>query len=91
LRKVYNFEDGKLMPASAAVPPDVSEYLETLRVSATHLFGEAKGATIGGTPSQSPGANPFRKETFNLTKQGALVKRNPELARRLKAEAARQS
>jgi hypothetical protein len=84
VRKAYNFEDGKLVPASAAVPPDVSEYLETLRVSATHLFGgETKGAAIGETTSQSPGANPFKKETFNLTKQGALVKRNPELARRL--------
>ena len=32
-------------------------------------------------------ANPWRKETLNLTKQGQIFKQNPELAEQLKAEA----
>jgi len=31
--------------------------------------------------------NPFKAETFNLTKQGELMKKNPELAKKLAAEA----
>lgn len=38
----------------------------------------------GGAPA---GSNPFKKETFNLTKQGELFKSNPEQAKALAAEA----
>lgn len=40
----------------------------------------------GGTGS-SGGANPFAKETFNLTKQGELLKSNPEQAKAMAAAA----
>ena len=32
-------------------------------------------------------ANPFAKETFNLTKQGQLLRENPEAARQMAADA----
>lgn len=41
-----------------------------------------KGAGGGGTPD-----NPYKKETFNLTRQMELELNNPEEAKRLKAEA----
>ena len=48
-----------------------------------------------GQPLQQPSTtvqintndNPFKAETFNLTKQGELLRKNPELAKKLAAEA----
>ena len=40
----------------------------------------------GGTGSAGT-ANPFAKETFNLTKQGELLKSNPEQAKAMAAAA----
>jgi hypothetical protein len=47
----------------------------------------------GGTPPKVPGngqgtINPWRKETFNLTRQGEITQTDPEQAKSLKAEAA---
>jgi hypothetical protein len=39
------------------------------------------------TPSKTKAKNPFSKKYFNLTEQGQIIKNNPELAKRLKAEA----
>ena len=39
------------------------------------------------SPSKPRAKNPFSKKTFNLTEQAKLIKNNPELAARLKAEA----
>lgn len=52
----------------------------------------AVGKTIGGGTNPPGGAgsgegNPWKKETYNLTKQGQLLKDNPALAQRLMAEA----
>ena len=48
-----------------------------------------------GQPIQQPSTsvqidttdNPFKAETYNLTKQGQLLRTNPELAKKLAAEA----
>ncbi|MBT2634547.1 phage scaffolding protein [Bacillus sp. ISL-26] len=74
----------------------LDEQLTTLRESDSYLFEEdQKGAPslAGRQPhvsSQSgtqPLANPFKKETLNLTEQGRLFRENPELAMRLQKEA----
>lgn len=39
------------------------------------------------SPSKPRAKNPFSKKKFNLTEQAKLIKNNPELAARLKAEA----
>ena len=41
----------------------------------------------GDNPTSGAPANPWKRETFNLTKQTILMNTNPELAKRLKAEA----
>ena len=46
--------------------------------------GAPGGAGGGGTNSQ---ANPWKKETFNLTEQGRILRENPELAKQLKVAA----
>lgn len=46
--------------------------------------GRAPSPGGGGGPGQ---INPWKKETFNLTEQGRLLRENPELARQLMAQA----
>jgi len=67
----------------------LDDQLKAIKESDPYLFGEP-GKVGGGT--NPPGAgnsevNPWKKETFNLTKQGELLRTNPALAAKLKAEA----
>lgn len=53
---------------------------------------EAKFKDSGRSPNQGGGGgggqtNPWKKDTFNLTEQGRLLRDNPELARQLMAQA----
>ena len=53
---------------------------------------EAKFKELGRTPPPGGGGpggqiNPWKKETFNLTEQGRLLRENPELARQMMAQA----
>lgn len=53
------------------------------------LLGAA-GKTVGGGTNPPAGTgieNPWKKETFNLTKQAEILKTNPALAQKLMAEA----
>ena len=65
------------------------EQVAALKESDPYLFGvELKGRMPEGTgkpPKEVP--NPWKKESFNLTKQGHILKTDPELAEKLKAEA----
>ena len=65
------------------------DQVAALRESDPYLFGvELKGRVPEGTgkpPKEVP--NPWKKESFNLTKQGQILKTDPELAVKLKAEA----
>ena len=65
------------------------EQIAALKKSDPFLFGvDLKGRTPEGTgkPPQTP-ENPWKKETFNLTKQGEIYRKDPDLAAKLKAEA----
>lgn len=69
-------------------PVGVEEMLKPYREDKAmgHLFRQEQlykpqGGNAGGTE------NPFAKETFNMTKQGELLKSNPEQARALAAAA----
>jgi len=71
-----------------------NEQLEALKTSDAYLFNEGGGlsgrepaAGSGGANPNDPKENPFKKETFNLTKQGEIYKKDPELAKRLAAAA----
>jgi hypothetical protein len=65
------------------------EQVAALKESDPYLFGvKLKGRVPEGTgkpPKEVP--NPWKKESFNLTKQGHILKTDPELAEKLKAEA----
>lgn len=70
-------------------PIGLEDVLKPMREASPHLFKAAGGAggykpAGGGNP---PASNPFAKETFNLTEQGRLFKRNPEQARQMAAAA----
>lgn len=65
------------------------EQVAALKESDPYLFGvELKGRVPEGTgkPPQAQ-ENPWKKETWNLTKQGEITKKDPDLAAKLRAQA----
>lgn len=73
----------------------LTDQLEALKTSDPYLFDTvpnlsgyvSKGGSNGYTPGNEPKDNPFKKETWNLTKQGELLRDNPELYKKLAAAA----
>ncbi|MCL2188436.1 MAG: phage scaffolding protein [Defluviitaleaceae bacterium] len=65
--------------------------VEVLKKSDAYLFApNLEGREPYGGSKSNPDEykdNPFKKETFNLTKQGQLLRDNPELYHKLKAAA----
>lgn len=102
-RSLFKLSDGKVLAFEAdgktvrygkdgVTPLSISDWLETQMVEAPHLFepnagGGAAGGGSGGSHSRSNIANPWKKESMNLTLQMKVTKENPELAKRFKAEA----
>lgn len=76
-----------------AEPLTIGEYVEGLIETAPHLFDPSTGTgAAGGSKNNGGGAagvkvNPWLKPTFNLTKQGEVYRANPDLARKMAAEA----
>jgi hypothetical protein len=71
-----------------------NEQIEALKTSDDYLFTEGGGlsgrepsAGSGGANPSDPKDNPFKKETYNLTKQAEIYKKDPEQAKRLAAAA----
>ncbi len=69
-------------------PVGVEDVLKPLKESSPHLFKTQQGGGYnpagGGNP---PAANPFAKETWNMTEQGRLLKADPVQARQMAAAA----
>lgn len=71
----------------------LDEQLNDLKAKKPHWFKAAdEGSGTGGIPPVIGGkpavsANPWKKETFNLTEQGRILRDNPELAAKLKSQA----
>lgn len=65
------------------------EQIAALKKSDPYLFGvDLKGRTPEGTGKQPQiQENPWKRETWNLTKQGEIIRKDPDLAAKLKAEA----
>jgi hypothetical protein len=71
-------------------PMTLAEWVDALVGDAPHLFeANAGGGAVGsGSRGAATGvANPFRKESWNVTEQMKLQKNDPALAARLKASA----
>lgn len=69
----------------------LEDQLKALRESDPYLFGEDNltGKKPGEGTERLPGnkKNPWSKEHFNLTEQGRILKDDPELAKRMMAQA----
>jgi hypothetical protein len=67
-----------------------NDFVVGLVKTAPHLFGESKGSDTKGSSTTSAasvtGSNPWDPKTFNLTKQGDILKGDPKLAQRLAAK-----
>ncbi|MCL2618672.1 MAG: phage scaffolding protein [Defluviitaleaceae bacterium] len=55
--------------------------------SSPKLYGRAPSAGSSGAAPGEPKDNPFKKESYNLTRQADLYKQDPEQAKRLAAAA----
>lgn len=67
----------------------IDEQLKALQQSDPYLFGDS-GKVGGGTNPPgvgNPEVNPWKKETWNLTMQGKILREDPAKATRMKAEA----
>ena len=64
------------------------EQVAALKKSDPYFRRRTEGRTPegAGKPPQTP-ENPWKKETWNLTKQGEIIRKDPDLAAKLKAEA----
>jgi hypothetical protein len=70
-------------------PMTLAEWVDGLVGDAPHLFeanagGGAVGSGSGGVVNRS-GANPFRKESWDVTEQMRIMRNDPQLAARLRA------
>lgn len=103
---VFRMKDGELVALDASGSPiyskdgqtklGIAEWVSELPKKWEYLFepssgGGASGGSAGGAGSSgAAGTNPWKKETFNLTEQGKILKQNPELAARLQAQAGKR-
>lgn len=99
-RSIFRLVDGKVIAYEAdgktikfgkdgSTPYSISDWVEAQVTDAPHLFEASGGGGAGGSNRTPTGiaVNPWKKETFNLTKQMEIEKRDANIARRLKTEA----
>jgi hypothetical protein len=82
--------DGQVVYGPTGEPLSPKDYVSQLLKTAPHLFDPSSGSGAGGSGSQrqgSGGANPFKKESFNLTAQSEMLRSNPDQARQMAAAA----
>ena len=84
------FDRSKLILGDDGKIAGLDEQVKTLQESKSFLFKPVPGKpgyNPNGGDGGNPAQNPFKKETFNLTEQGKLLKENPAQAAALAAEA----
>jgi hypothetical protein len=98
MRKVFTKFDDKGQPVADAYGKNgqflrgvdgMKEWMETKLIKeAPHCFLPSKGGGVVGNVSDGvPAKNPFARDTYNLNEATRLWRENPDLARRLQAEA----
>jgi len=67
----------------------LDDQLKAIQQSDPYLFGDPGKVGSGTNPpgAGNPEVNPWKKETFNLTLQGRILREDPAKAARMKAEA----
>ena len=76
--------------AANAEPMTIGQWIESQLTEAPHLFEPNAGSGATGSSdsaSQAGADNPWRRETWNLTRQGEIVRKDPARARALEAAA----
>jgi hypothetical protein len=101
-RVIFKLVDGKpkALEADGKTPKygkdatelTIDEWAEELTAEAPHLFEKSSGSGAPGSGSGGAGGsagirNPWKKESYNLTEQMKITKKDPKAAARLKAEA----
>jgi hypothetical protein len=81
-------EEGKVVTKDGVgVTPgiDSSVWLSEMQQRKPHWWGDTKGGGASGNKggNANGGANPFARETWNMTEQGQLLKNNPVRAEQL--------
>lgn len=88
----YN-EDGEKIFGRLGEPISMKEWAEGLAKNAPHLFEENSGSDSsgggggGGGGGGAGGENPWSEKAWNLTKQGEMLRADPNKAKRLAAAA----
>ncbi len=99
-RTVFRMADGKaaafdadgktpLYAADGLTPLTLDEWVAKLVVEAPHLFesNSGGGASGGGSGGVVSSDNPWKRDSWNLTKQGKIFRQDPARARALAAAA----
>jgi hypothetical protein len=100
-RAVFRLEDGipkayepdgqtPKLGRDGVSPLTLDEWVEGLAAEAPHLFAENSGGGAHGGNAHAGGAfgdNPWKRETFNLTRQGEIMRKDPTRARALMSAA----
>lgn len=82
------FDRSKLILGEDGKVTGLEEQLKNLQENKAFLFkGEVKTPSYKPNGGENKKANPFARETFNLTEQGRMLRENPEEARALAAAA----
>lgn len=84
-------EGDKVKFGKSGDPMGLDEWMDELIGAAGHLFEASSGTGAANGQGTGNGGtvvrNPWKTETRNLTEQGAIQKKDPALAKRMKAEA----
>ena len=76
---------GKAIPITYLINPTIRIFRAKIEKA---IDDKVKGRTPSGNPQQQAGeVNPWKKETFNLTKQGEIIMSNPSVAEQMKRAA----
>lgn len=100
-RVIFKLVDGKPVAVESdgktvrygkdATPLTIDEWVEQLTADAPHLFESNSGSGASGSSSGGAGSskvkNPWKKDSYNLTEQMRITRKDPKAAARLRAEA----
>lgn len=84
--------DGNQRYNKTGEPLAPKDWVQSMVKEASHLFDESQGSGAAGSGSRGSGggANPWAKDTWNLTEQGRIMQADPSRAQRLAAQAGKK-
>ena len=89
-RGAFRLVDGSLraLAGDGRTPLTPAEWVEAQAAEAPHLFGAFAGSgAAGGNASTFGDQNPWKRDSFNLTRQGEIARKDPARAQQLRQSA----